>query len=209
MGFFKSLFGKKDDPWTRWSDPKFKESIQKAAAKKERAKEHLATQESKKKKSAENANFSTFQSGCGQKPSPPSSKAYTDTYFQKLQTAYYAELEELERKYSIIYNQNIYTGPKVQEFLNLCYSNKAKYEALIPYWQKYNLGVPKNAPAYKRIAMIYEKQEAYGNAVQICAEAIRIGAINDGTKGKMHGRLARLIKKCNHDVDPEIKKLLD
>ncbi|MCU7378166.1 hypothetical protein OBO34_07335 [Clostridiales Family XIII bacterium ASD5510] len=209
MGFFKSLFGGKDDPWTRWNDPKFKKSIQKAAAKKEMEKERLATQESKKKEAIEDTNLSMSQGNYNQKPSPPSSKAYTNTYFQNLQTAYYAELEELERKYSVIYNQKIYTGPKVQEFLNLCYSNKAKYEALIPYWQKYNLGVPKNAPSYKRIAMIYEKQEAYGNAVQICAEAIRIGAINDGTKGKMHGRLARLIKKCNHDVDPEIKKLLD
>lgn len=57
--------------------------------------------------------------------------------------------------------------------------------------------------------MIYEKQGNFQKAIDICAEAIEIGAINDGTKGQMRGRLARLIKKSEITPGEDILKLLE
>lgn len=143
------------------------------------------------------------------KASIPMEESYSDKDFISLQQRYFEKLEEVESRYSVLYNQRIITGPIMQDFLNLCYENVKDYKKLVPYWKRYNLGIPHNVPAYKRICMIHEKQEAYGNAVAVCAEAIQLGVIEDGTKGKMYGRLARLIRKCNFEVDPEIKTLLN
>jgi selenophosphate synthetase-related protein len=55
--------------------------------------------------------------------------------------------------------------------------------------------------------MLYEKQEKYQKAIEVCVEAIQIGAYDDHSNGKMYGRLARMIKKSGIDVTDEIKQL--
>lgn len=47
-------------------------------------------------------------------------------------------------------------------------------------------------PSFKRLAIIYEKQHKYEEAIAVCQCAIEAGRLDDGTKGQMPGRLVKL-----------------
>ncbi len=64
------------------------------------------------------------------------------------------------------------------------YSAKAKGEI------SFNISIP----SFQRLAIIYEKQARYEEAIEICEEALRYGLV-DSTKGGFQGRLRRLHKK--------------
>ena len=49
-------------------------------------------------------------------------------------------------------------------------------------------------PSFKRLAIIYEKQERYEEALNVCDRAIELGT-SDGTKGGFGGRKERIRKK--------------
>lgn len=51
-------------------------------------------------------------------------------------------------------------------------------------------------PSFKRLAIIYERQERYEDAIAVCDQALEIGT-TDGTKGGFEGRKDRLRKKLN------------
>ncbi|MFC6954073.1 tetratricopeptide repeat protein [Halorubellus litoreus] len=51
-------------------------------------------------------------------------------------------------------------------------------------------------PAFKRLAIIYEKQERYEEALDVCDKALEIGT-TDGTKGGFEGRKERIQRKMN------------
>ena len=53
-------------------------------------------------------------------------------------------------------------------------------------------------PSFKRLAIIYEKQERYADAIAVCDQALEIGT-TDGTKGGFEGRKDRLRKKLNDE----------
>lgn len=50
-------------------------------------------------------------------------------------------------------------------------------------------------PAFRYLAIIYEKRGEYHKAVHVCKDAIRRGLIADGTKGGMIARVERLKKR--------------
>ncbi len=51
-------------------------------------------------------------------------------------------------------------------------------------------------PSFKRLAIIYERQDRYEEALAVCDQALDIGT-TDGTKGGFEGRKERLRKKMN------------
>jgi len=51
-------------------------------------------------------------------------------------------------------------------------------------------------PSFKRLAIIYERQSRYEEALAVCDQALDIGT-TDGTKGGFEGRKERLRKKSN------------
>lgn len=53
-----------------------------------------------------------------------------------------------------------------------------------------------NYPSFKRLAIIYEKQKKYCEAIEVCKKAIALGYVEDGTKNKMFGRLKKLEAMC-------------
>lgn len=57
------------------------------------------------------------------------------------------------------------------------------------------LSFPGNVPAFKRLAIIYEKQGKYSEAIEICDKAICFGQISDGTDGGFKARKEKLISK--------------
>lgn len=135
--------------------------------------------------------------------------AYDDPKVIRYSKIYYDNLGKLEERYSIIYNMGLIEGDEVDAFIRLCEQNIIDFnlykEACMPYKEE----MPYNVPAYKRLAMIYEKQGRYREAIEICATAINNGVVDDGTKGRMRGRLARLIRKYDGDLPNSILKLLD
>ncbi|MFC4540823.1 tetratricopeptide repeat protein [Halosolutus amylolyticus] len=51
-------------------------------------------------------------------------------------------------------------------------------------------------PSFKRLAIIYEKQDQYEEALNVCDQALEIGT-TDGTKGGFEGRKERIRKKMD------------
>lgn len=50
-------------------------------------------------------------------------------------------------------------------------------------------------PSFKTLAIIYEKERNYTEAIKVCKAAIKAGAIDDGTNGGMTERLEKLEAK--------------
>lgn len=64
------------------------------------------------------------------------------------------------------------------------YSRKLSEQSRIP-----------NYPAFKALAIIYEKEGDYKSAIKVCKDAIRTGQANDGTQGGMRERIKKLEAK--------------
>lgn len=128
---------------------------------------------------------------------------------RKYITRYYKGLEEIESMWSVMYNLKITFGEKADIFEAKCRQNLLDLFEMLKANEKYGFdsSMPPHVPAYVRLAMLYEKQEKYQEAIDVCVEAIKFGAINDGNKGKMYGRLARLIRKSGIDVNDDILAL--
>lgn len=123
---------------------------------------------------------------------------------------YYEDMRKLESAWSVLQNLKLFSGEQADSFEKLCLDNIALYKTMME-WDNQNATrhyePAKHIPAYVRLSMLYEKQEKYKEAIDICVEAIQIGAYDDHSKGKMYGRLARLIRKSGMDISPDIKKL--
>lgn len=119
---------------------------------------------------------------------------------------YYKGVEEIQSMWSVMYNLKIVNGEQADIFEQKCKDNISALYQMLDVNKKYGFDstVPPHVPSYVRLAMLYEKQERYMEAINICVEAIKAGAIDDGNKGKMYGRLARLIRKSNITVDDDI-----
>ena len=112
-------------------------------------------------------------------------------------------MEEIEAMWSVLYNLKIVAGEKADLFEQKCLQNISDFQHMPPA----NTQATREVPAYTRLAMLYEKQERYDEAIAVCADAIRRGIVYDGSKGQMYGRLARLIRKSGKQVDDDIMKL--
>lgn len=132
-----------------------------------------------------------------------------DAIVRKYIDKYYKGLEEIESMWSVMYNLKIVNGEQANIFEAKCRDNITDLYQMLDANRKYSYDstMPPHVPAYVRLAMLYEKQERYGEAIDICVEAIKAGAFNDGNKGKMYGRLARLIRKSGITVDDEVLAL--
>lgn len=122
---------------------------------------------------------------------------------------YYTNMQAIESMWSVMYNLKVVSGEKADLFETRCKENIIELYDMLNAAQKarYDSSVPPHVPAYIRLCMLYEKQEKYQNAINICVEAIKAGATDDGNKGMMYGRLARLIRKSGIDVGDDILAL--
>ena len=111
--------------------------------------------------------------------------------------------------WSVMYNLKITSGEKADIFETKCRQNLLDLLEMLKAQEQYGFdsSMPPHVPAYVRLAMLYEKQEKYQEAIDVCVEAIKLGAVNDGNKGKMYGRLARLIRKSGIDVNDDVLAL--
>lgn len=111
--------------------------------------------------------------------------------------------------YTVASNQETFDNPQMQHVIDLCLEDITLAEPFIESlkeiqkvretngWSKekdVTMRLP-NYPSFKRLAIIYEKQKRYDDAIAICQHAIELGFVSDGTSGQMPGRIARLQRK--------------
>lgn len=78
----------------------------------------------------------------------------------------------------------------------LCRKDVSIYPDFCEEWEIQSPKTPiPRYPSFKTLAILYEKSGRIDEAIEICKEAIRAGAVNDGTKGGMEARLKKLQAK--------------
>lgn len=115
---------------------------------------------------------------------------------------YYALMEKIQKKWSILYNLKDYTGNLAFEFEKMCLDNITLYKKMREIDIKYGEKTPVNVPAYTRLAMLYEKQEQFEKATAVCLDAIILG-IDESS------RLLRMIKKSGRLPTAEETSLVE
>lgn len=133
---------------------------------------------------------------------------FLDKDWKIVSKKYYNGLQKIESQWSALYNLKCFSGPKANKFITLCEDNIQTFFILQHIEKKYGEDSPPSVPAFKRLAMIYEKQKDFASAIKVCMDAIKCGSTVDGSKGGMQGRLARLVKKAGITPTAEMEKLM-
>ena len=114
-----------------------------------------------------------------------------DSTYRQIMDKYYKNIERIQTNASILYNLGVTDGEKMDELIQLCYQNIDEFKQACTQWKRYGESCPPSAPAFERLAIIYERQKRYEDAIKICVQAIKAGLAEDNyTK-----RIARLLKK--------------
>lgn len=122
---------------------------------------------------------------------------------------HYHLMQETEKLYSEATKAKQVDGHLVQRVIELCQQDICLEEQFRQYeLEKIQADIdmgytdqsssPRKLACYtsfKRLAIIYEKQQRYEDAIAVCQCAIEAGRLDDGTKGQMPGRMANLQKK--------------
>lgn len=121
-------------------------------------------------------------------------------------------LREIGVAYTIANNLKLPDSPQMQHVVELCKKDIALASMYRQAQEEMQQVRIKNGwvdseqiqcipafPTFKRLAIIYEKQKDYDNAIAVCRNAIELGYMDDGTDGQMPGRIARLMRKAGND----------
>ncbi len=109
--------------------------------------------------------------------------------FRPIFNEYYASVQTIKKIWSIMYNLKDYSGKKSEQIERECLHNIAVFKKMLAIENKYGKDHLTAVEGYKRLAMLYEKQEEYEKAAFICKEACILG-IDE------RSRLIRMIKKA-------------
>lgn len=123
-------------------------------------------------------------------------KATVKTQDKSMEKLYFKQMEAIDVQWAVISNLRAYTSDEARNLELLCLQNIQIYNKIAGNYRSTGREEPHHAPGYVRLCMLYEKQKRFEDAVLICKQAIENGAYEDGSKGKMHGRLARLLRKA-------------
>ena len=111
---------------------------------------------------------------------------------------YYSLMDNIQRDWSVLYNLKDYTGKIAHKIEEECFEDIALYNKMREIDMKYGESSPTNIPAFKRLAMLYEKQEKFEEAIDICKQACSFGMDE-------RSRMIRMIKKAGRN--PTIEEL--
>lgn len=115
---------------------------------------------------------------------------------------YYSLMEKIQRNWSILYNSKDYTGCLAAAFEKDCLEDISFYKKMHEIDLKYGESSPQNALAFRRLAMLYEKQGRFEESASICKEALLCG-VNE------RDRMLRMIKKAGRSPTPEEETVLN
>lgn len=134
--------------------------------------------------------------------------------WQGIMDEHYRLIDQIGVAYTVANNLSLPDSPEMQKVIELCkkdiaiaelfkkaYIERTQAQVKAGYVGAEALNWPlPNYSTFKRLAIIYEKQKKYDDAIAICQQAIELGYVDDGTEGKMPGRVARLIKKKGKEI---------
>lgn len=115
---------------------------------------------------------------------------------------YYTLMQKIQNDWSVLYNLNRFEGKLADSFENDCKSDIELYKKMREVDKKYGEESVLNIPAYQRLAMLYDKQGRFEDAVLVCKEAISYGMDE-------RSRMIRMIKKAKRQPTTEEIKLLE
>ena len=115
---------------------------------------------------------------------------------------YFDLMNKIERNWSVLYNSKKYTGRLAVTFENDCLNDIAYFKKMYEIDLKYGENPPPNIPAFRRLAMLYEKQERFEEAVAVSEEALLYGMDE-------RSRMLRMIKKAGRSPSSEEEAALD
>ena len=127
-----------------------------------------------------------------------------DSTYREVMDRYFKNMERLQTNASILYNLGVIDGEKMDDLIRLCYQNIDDFKQACTQWERYGESRPYSAPAFERLAIIYERQEKYDDAIKICVQAIKSGLAED----KYKKRIARLLKKSGAENLEKYQDLL-
>jgi len=96
----------------------------------------------------------------------------------------------------LYYKQRESSPDAIEKCIKYCLEDIGILEEFIGAWKKKYSGDIPRIPSVERLAIIYEKQGKFEEAINICEMALRLG-LRDSTKGGFEGRKARLQKKLS------------
>lgn len=97
----------------------------------------------------------------------------------------------------LYYKQRDEHDDAIKNCITYCKRDIETIDEFITEWkQEHNTDDLPRIPSFKRLAIIYEKQENYQEALAVCDQALAYG-LDDGTKGGFEGRKERLQKKLD------------
>lgn len=132
----------------------------------------------------------------------------TDRYYKELTPItekYYPTLDEIEAEWSIMYNLKSFNNSRAEKFEGMCKLSIALYLQMQAVEKKYGEEWPPSAPAFKRLAMLYEKQNKFEESISICKNAIH----NKVNLNDAKPRMLRMIKKAGRMPSDDELDLLD
>ena len=115
---------------------------------------------------------------------------------------YYTLMPKIQNDWSILYNLNNFNGKLADSFEKDCKIDIELYKQMQLIAEKYGQKTATNIPAYKRLAMLYDKQGKFEDAVSVCKEAILYGMDE-------RNRMVRMIKKAGRQPTKEEIELLE
>lgn len=97
----------------------------------------------------------------------------------------------------LYYKQRDDRDDAIGQCIRFCKEDIESIDEFLDAWMaEYDDDEPPRIPAFKRLAIIYEKQGDYEKAIDVCEMAMDRG-LDDGTKGGFEGRKQRLQNKMN------------
>lgn len=108
---------------------------------------------------------------------------------------YFSQMHEIEQDWSMLFKSKVYVGENADKLEHKCKNNIDLYKKIKKIDSDYGHTSPENVPAFKRLAMLYEKQGQYEMSISVCVDALKQGAWGCG----MQNRLARMIKKAKRN----------
>lgn len=136
-------------------------------------------------------------------------EAHADTEYQNKLTLFFELLTQIQEAYSVINNVGSFSDDAGNALIEKCVKAIDLEADIREKREYYENHVFDMSQPCKTLTMVFEKRCEYERAATICVYAIENGYTNDGTKGGMRGRLARMMKKGNLPLTDNIKNILN
>ena len=115
---------------------------------------------------------------------------------------YFKQMQKIQEDWSVLYNLGTYTGLLADRFEKACLANISDYKEMRRIDKKHGQKTATNVPAFKRLAMLYEKQGRFEEAVEVCKQAYSIGMDE-------RSRMVRMIKKAGRNPTQDEQRMID